>query len=100
MTNKYVKYDDFVINSNQDNKQKSYSIQCPCDLDLWPSDPKIYRGHVLVMTNLYVKDEDIVINTFQGNKQKPFWHLVTPKSIGVINSYIQSICETWRLLDE
>ena len=35
---------------------------CPSDLDLWHSDPKINRGHLLVMTNLHVKYEDSVIN--------------------------------------
>ena len=32
------------------------------DLDLWPSDPKINRGHLLVMINLHAKYEDSVIN--------------------------------------
>jgi hypothetical protein len=30
-------------------------IKGPCELDLWPHDPKIDRGHPLVMTNHYVK---------------------------------------------
>jgi hypothetical protein len=61
MTNQYLKYEDFVINSFQDNEGNHTNIQEPCDLDLWPSDPKIYRGHLLVMTNKYVKYEDFVI---------------------------------------
>jgi hypothetical protein len=51
------------------------NIQGPCDLDLWPSDPKINRGHLLVMTNQYVKYEDFVMHSFQDNKRTPFWHL-------------------------
>ena len=31
----------------------------------WPSDPKINRGHLLVMANLHVKYEDFVLYTFQ-----------------------------------
>jgi hypothetical protein len=49
-------------------------ISGPCDLDLWPSDPKINRVHLLVVTNQYVKYMDFVIITFQDNQQKPFWH--------------------------
>jgi len=29
-----------------------FCIKCYCDLDLWPSDLKVYRGHLLTMTNL------------------------------------------------
>jgi hypothetical protein len=43
------------------------NIQGPCDLDLWPSDPKINNGHILVMTNQFVKYEDFVINSFHIN---------------------------------
>ena len=37
-----------------------------CDLDLWPSDLKINRGHLLVVTNLHIKYE------VPGPKQKLF----------------------------
>jgi hypothetical protein len=43
-------------------------LKVPCDLDHWPSDPKINRGHLLVVTNHYVKYEDFVINTFQDKQ--------------------------------
>jgi hypothetical protein len=70
MTNHYVKYKDFVIIIFQNNKLKSPTIQKPCDLDLWHGDPKINRGHLLIMTNQYVKYEDFVINSNQNNKPK------------------------------
>jgi hypothetical protein len=37
----------------QDNELKSSIIQRPCDFDLWPGDPNINKGHLLVMTNQY-----------------------------------------------
>jgi hypothetical protein len=74
MTNHYVKYEDFVIITFQDNELKSSTIQRPCDLDLWPDKPKINRGHLLVMTNQYVKYEDFVINSNQDNKENQ-WSL-------------------------
>ena len=54
-----------------------FEIQGHCDLDLWPTDHKIDRGHLLVLTNLHVKYEEFVIyvNGFQDNQQKTFWHL-------------------------
>jgi hypothetical protein len=45
------------------------NIREPCDLDFWPNDYKINRGHSLVMSNHYVKYEDFVINSFQENKR-------------------------------
>ena len=60
-----------------------FDIQVQCDLDLGPSEPKINRGHLLVMTNLQVKYEGSVINGFQdisgnyfiiqGNCDLDFW---------------------------
>jgi hypothetical protein len=44
-------------------------IEGPCDLDLWSSDPKINRGHLLDITNQYVKNKYFVINSFQDNQQ-------------------------------
>jgi hypothetical protein len=38
--------------------RQAFCSQSPCDLDLWPSDLKINRGHFLVMTNLHAKYED------------------------------------------
>ena len=39
----------------------------------WPRDPKINRGHVLVMTNLPVKYEDFVIYSInKDNQREPF----------------------------
>jgi hypothetical protein len=34
-----------------------FCLQGQCDLDLWPLDPKINRGHLLVMTNHHTKFE-------------------------------------------
>ena len=48
----------------------NFAIQGHCDL--WPTDPKINRGHLLVMTNLHVKYEAFVIYSFQDNQRKPF----------------------------
>jgi hypothetical protein len=60
MTNQYVKYEDFVINSFQDNKRKPFWHFMP----RWSSDPKSNTDHLLVMTNHYVKYEDFVIIIF------------------------------------
>ena len=35
-----------------------FCIKCYCDLDLWPTDLKMYRGHLLTMTNLSTKYHD------------------------------------------
>jgi hypothetical protein len=69
MNNHYVKYENFVINTFQDNQRKPFWHIRP----LWPwlCDPKINRGHLLVITNHYVKYDDFVINSFQDNQRKP-----------------------------
>jgi hypothetical protein len=36
------------------------NIQETRDLDLWPSDPKINKGHLLVISSQYVKYEDFL----------------------------------------
>ena len=36
----------------------SFCIKCYCDFDIWPSDVKIYRGHLLTMTNFLIKKND------------------------------------------
>jgi len=35
-----------------------FCIKWYCDLDLWPSDLKMYRGYLLTMTNLSTKNHD------------------------------------------
>ena len=72
MTNIQVKYEDCVVYSIQDNQQKHFNIQGQCDLDFWPSNAKINRGHLLVLANQHVKYEDSVMNGIQDNQQKPF----------------------------
>jgi hypothetical protein len=67
MTNQCVKYENFLIKSNQDNKRKSYYYS----RRLWPSDPKINLGHLLVMTNQYVIYNDFAINCNKDNERKP-----------------------------
>jgi len=42
-----------------------FCIKCFCDLDLCPSDLKIYRGHLLTMSNLPTKYHDCHSETFQ-----------------------------------
>ena len=48
-----------------------FNFQGLGNLDLWPSDPKINRGHSLVITKLHIKYEDC-FNGFQDNQRKPF----------------------------
>ena len=45
---------------------------CYCDLDLWPSDLKIYMGHLMTMTNLPTKYHDCHSKTFQDIEQTSF----------------------------
>jgi len=52
----------------------SFCIKCYCDLDLWPSDLNIYRGHLLSMTNLPTKYHDCHLATFQDIEQTWFLH--------------------------
>ena len=49
-----------------------FNIQGHRDLDLWPIDTKMNRGHLLVMTNLHVKNDDFVVNGFQENQKNHF----------------------------
>ena len=44
----------------------------PFDLDLWTSNPKIDRDHLIAITNQYVKHTDLVIKSFQDNERKQF----------------------------
>ena len=62
MTNPHVKW-TIVLKKMSRNH---FDIQDHCDLDLWPTDSKIDRGHKNV--------KDFVINGFQYNQQKPFWN--------------------------
>ena len=49
--------------------KKCRTTNIPPDLDIWRSDPKINRGHLLVMTNLNVKYEHwrMVFKIISGN---------------------------------
>jgi len=71
----------------------SFCIKCACDLDLWPTDLKICRGHLLTMTNLPTKYHDCHSKTsrywadivFASNATVTLtFDLVTLKFIGVI----------------
>jgi len=53
-TNQHVKYDSCVIFVNKKEH---------CDLDLWPSEPKIKLGHVRAKTNQHVKYDIFVIQS-------------------------------------
>jgi hypothetical protein len=71
-----------------------FYLQGQCDLDLWPIDPKINRGYLLVMNNHYTKfkackpKHSLVIDWKPLRSMWP-WPL-TPKSIGVI-------CWSWTI---
>ena len=45
----------------------NFDIQGQCDLDLWPSDRKINKGHLLVMAF-------VILNGFQDNQRKLLCH--------------------------
>ena len=60
MINKYDLF-QFLCAKYFVNK-KCRTTHMPPDLDLCPNDPKINRGHLLVITNLNVKYEDSVMN--------------------------------------
>ena len=57
------------------------------DLDIWPSDPKINRGHLLVMTKLYAKFEN------HDREQFGFLWLIDAKIW--ITVYISSIFKSY-----
>ena len=40
------------------NKKCLWNMYAPNNLDLWPRNPKVNRGHLLVMTNHHTKLED------------------------------------------
>ena len=42
----------------------SPKLECHCDLDLWPRNPKFNRGHLLDMTNHHTKLEDPCAKSF------------------------------------
>ena len=56
-----------MINSFQEHKRKPFWHSRSLWPWLWPSDPKINTGHLLVMSNLQVKYEEFVINGFQDH---------------------------------
>ena len=58
-------------NSKQNNNKKCLTTHMPPDLDLWPTDPKINRGHLLVIINQHIKYEDSVMKGIQNNQRKP-----------------------------
>jgi len=64
-TNQHVNHESFVTISSQDNELKTlitYFYKCdPCDLDLRPSDPKLYMVLVITKTNPHVKNESSVL---------------------------------------
>jgi hypothetical protein len=48
---------------------QAFWSQGPCDLDLWPDDFKINRGHLLILTNLHAKCET-VSQSYWADKKK------------------------------
>jgi len=51
-----------------------FCIKCYGDLDIWPIDLKIYRGHLLSMANLPTKYHDCHSETFQDIERTWFFH--------------------------
>ena len=49
-----------------------FCIKCHNDLVLWPSDIKLYKGHLLSMTNPPTKYHDCHLETFQEIKRTWF----------------------------
>jgi len=49
-----------------------FCIKCYCDLDLWHSDLKMYRGHLLRMADLPTKYHDCHSESFQDIEWKWF----------------------------
>ena len=89
----YLSLTSAFICSSSDSDQSSYQVQwlslinfswywadtifcikCYCDLDLWPSDLKMYRGQLMSMTNLHTLYHDCHSWIFQGIKWKWFLH--------------------------
>ena len=62
----------WLIDLKITSRKHFFTKVTPCDLDLWPSEPKINRVLVLTIINQYVKYESSVITSFQDNDQKPF----------------------------
>jgi hypothetical protein len=59
-----------VMHNFQDNQRKSFWHLRP--LWPWPSDPKMNRGHLLVMTNHYEKYEDFVMHILKKISRSHF----------------------------
>ena len=51
--------------------RNQFYINKHCDLDLWPTEPKNNRDHVLIETNHHVKNEGSAINGSQDIERKP-----------------------------
>ena len=71
--------------------RQAFQVHGHCNLDLWPNDLKINRGHLLVWPSLHIKFKDhgcrqcqvITRTSFSGSRSLWPWPL-TWKSIGVI----------------
>ena len=49
--------------------ENHFDIQRSLGQDLWPTEPKSNRIHLLVMANVHVRYENFVINGFQDNQR-------------------------------
>ena len=52
-------WDWFIVFKKMSGKH--FSIQGQYDLDLWPRNPKVNRGHLLVMNNHLVKYKNVLL---------------------------------------
>jgi hypothetical protein len=78
----------------------TFFIQGPSDLDLWPSDLKISRGHLLVITKLNIKYEDCWLKHSQAIERTSFFNSrpTWPQNqMGSPNGHDQPSCQIWRL---
>ena len=58
-----VKFQNDRMKNDREIATSGFSIFCPCDLDLWPSHPKMYTALLLVIIyHLATFEKDWMIN--------------------------------------
>jgi len=78
----------------------AFCIKCYCDLDLWHSDLKMYRGHLLTMTNLPTKYHDCHSETFQDIERMYGFCIISTVTLTfdpVTSKCIGVICWPWPI---
>ena len=87
--------------------RQAFQVHGHCNLDLWPNDLKINRGHLLVWPSLHIKFKDhgcrqcqvITRTSFSGSRSLWPWPL-TWKSIGVIYWSLPASMSSLRAMGE